>query len=223
MYKTFLNYLFEKKIIFFTGKQTFPKIKCYKYSTIIEYYNDEEIKKLVNNINTTSNNGKRDLAIILLFVHYGIRVRDIFNLKLENINWQENTIRFIQSKNNTLITFSMNEDVRYALLDYLKNVKPNSNLPYVFLKNKDKRYSDANIYHIVSNNMNSCGINTKNKKHGPHSLRHSLGKSLLNQKHSIEEISSVLGHTNIDDTEPYLHIDINKLKELSLEVPIWKN
>lgn len=66
--------------------------------------------------------------------------------------------------------------------------------------------------------MDKANINYSNKHHGTHSLRHSLASNLLRKNVPITTISSVLGHSTIKTTQKYLTIDVNNLKELSLEV-----
>ena len=62
-------------------------------------------------------------------------------------------------------------------------------------------------------------INTKNKKTGAHTLRHSLASNMLLNGSNIKHISDILGHNYISTSNLYLTIDIKKLQELSLELP----
>jgi len=61
--------------------------------------------------------------------------------------------------------------------------------------------------------------NWKNKKHGPHSLRHSLATNMLKQNISLPIISTVLGHQKTETTKVYLSVDIEKLRQCALPVP----
>ena len=64
---------------------------------------------------------------------YGLRNSDIVHLKKENILWNENKIELIQYKTKRLLELPLTENVKYALLDYLKNARPNIDSPYIFL------------------------------------------------------------------------------------------
>lgn len=220
--RLFLNWLYEKGYIKINGKTVLPFIKCNKNSTLISCYSKDEITTLINSIDSKERNGKRDLAVILLFAHLGLRLTDVKMLKLSNIKWNENRIIMIQSKTNYLSSYAMNDDLRYALIDYLKNERPKTNFDYFFIDDNEKTYSSSAYYNIVNKYFMKAKINTKGKKHGPHSLRHSLATISLNNKHSIYEIATILGHRNVETTKIYSKVDIKSLKKLSLEVPAWK-
>ena len=219
----FLNWLFDTKKISINGNSILPNIKCNKNEKLITYYTVEELKKLLNAININKENGKRDLAIMLLFIRLGMRQRDVQTLKLDSIKWNENKMIILQSKTNYSITYPLIVEIRYALIDYLKNERPISKSPYVFIDNNSQIYSDHFFYNLVNKYFTKAKINIKGKKHGAHSIRHSLAMSLLNHGNSLYEISSILGHKNINDTITYTKVDIKQLKIISLEVPTWKN
>jgi len=62
-------------------------------------------------------------------------------------------------------------------------------------------------------------IDTKNRRCGPHSLRHSLAGRLLEQQTALPVISEVLGHENTESTKFYLRVDINSMRQCALDVP----
>lgn len=219
----FLNWLNENNIISFSGYLILPKIKCNKQENIITYYSDEEITKILNSINIKEINGKRDLAILLLFIRFGLRQRDVRMLKLEDINWNEKKIIIVQNKNKMINNYPLTNEIIYALLDYIKNERPKSNLSYVFLKDSNNIYNDNFYYNLVNKYFKKAGIDITNKRHGTNSFRHSLATSLINDGNSIYITSSVLGHKDINDTTIYAKVDLEQLKKIPLEVPLWKN
>ncbi len=218
----FLNFLFKEKIVKFDGYHVFPKIKHQVYSTIPSYYSDKEIKSLIKSVNRNDAFGKRDFAILLLLVTYGIRLKDLINLSYDNIHWNDNKIVIIQSKDQEINEFPLTEEIKYAILDYLKNERGNIKLPYIFLTNKNKQISSGELFNIVNKYFKKANINTYGKHHGAHSLRHSLSVSLLSNGIGIGDISKVLGHNQIETTKEYLRVDLQQLKKISLEVPKWE-
>jgi site-specific recombinase XerD len=64
-----------------------------------------------------------------------------------------------------------------------------------------------------------AGVNFTSKKHGPHSLRHSLASNLLKSNEPLPVISEILGHSSTETTMDYLRIDINLLRKCALNVP----
>lgn len=220
------NWLYQENIISISGNKIYPIIRKNAPTEIISYYTNEEIKKLIDIIDTTTNIGKRDYAIISLLVYYGIRIGDIENLKFKNIDWINNKISFIQLKTNNLLVLPLIDEVKLSLLDYIKNarIQTNHDEEYIFLTTcaPYTRYKTSSIQRKITEYMNYAGINYSNKHHGPHSLRHSLATNLLNENVPISSISSILGHSNTKTTEIYLTVDEKNLKELSLEVPIYE-
>lgn len=214
----FLNYLYELKYIVISGKTILPKIKCNKSSKIISYYSNEEISKLLNQIDN-----KLDLAFISLIVYLGIRTTDIVKLTLDNFNWKENTMSIVQSKTNIINSLPLIEEVKYPLIDYLKNYRPLSDNKIFFLNETNMPINDKYIYYSINKYFLKARIDITNKHHGAHSLRHSLATGMINENQSIYTISTILGHSNIDDTKVYAKVNTKSLKKISLEVPAWKN
>lgn len=221
--RLFLNFLYNKKISKIRGNDVLPKIKCFKETQIPSYYTDKEINTIINSVNNKAENGKRDLAIILLFARYGLRPRDVRNMRFKNICWEENKINIIQSKTNWINVLPMDNETRYALLDYLKNERPSSDLDYIFIKNKKEIYNDHFYYNIVDKYIKLSNVNINNRRHGPYIFRHSEAYSLMKEGNGINIVANILGHTTTNSAKAYLKLNYTELKKISLEVPAWKN
>ncbi len=224
--KLFLNWTYKNNLTKLSGDMILPKIIWHKKSNIRTYYTQEEITKLLNVIDIKTSRGKEDYLIISLICYLGLRISDVVNLKLSNINFNENTISIIQYKTNNLLTLPLIDKVKYPLLDYLKNVRPNiTDIDYIFITNEEpyKHKIELKTHnYIVKDYLNKAGIDINDRKHGFHSLRHSFSTFLLNEDISLYSISTILGHQDIKTTMNYLDIDTSKLKELALEVPYVK-
>ena len=211
-------------------KVEFSKDRGYKFSIEFEdldslmslSYDNNEIERLLNCVDISNSIGKRDYLILSLLVYLGLRISDIIDLKLSDINWNLNTINIVQQKTKTTLILPLIDEVKYPLLDYLKNVRKNVNDDYIFITNYAPigKYNSKSFQTIVTKYMNKANIDYTNKHHGTHSLRHSLAINLLKENIPITTISSVLGHSTIKTTRQYLTIDVSNLKELSLEVTL---
>ena len=224
--KNFLNWAYQKDFTKISGDMILPKIVWHHKTNIRTYYTEEEIIKLLNVIDIRTKQGKEDYLIISLICYLGLRISDVINLKLSNIHFNDNTISIIQYKTDNLLTLPLIDKVKYPLLDYLKNVRPNdTGLDYIFIT-FDKPYRHhielKTHNYIVKNFLMKAGIDVNRRKHGFHSLRHSFSTLLLNENTSLYSISTILGHQDIKTTMFYLDIDTSKLKELALEVPYVK-
>lgn len=180
----------------------------------------EEVLKLLSAIDRGNPSGKRDYAIILLIARLGLRVSDVNNLKFENIDWNKKCISFVQRKTGNFVCLPLLRDVGWAIIDYVKNGRPNIDSPYVFLTHivPYKHYSDDNHLHAtVEKYLEMTDIQDKpKKKRGMHSLRHSLANRLQENHESFHMISATLGHTSPDSAAVYVKTDIELLRECAL-------
>jgi site-specific recombinase XerD len=221
MLRHFFNYLNKEKITLYSGDELFPVIFTNKRERILSFYSVDEIKRLINTINRTTMYGKRDFAAVLLVAELGIRSGDIIRLKFSDIHWERNTIEFIQYKTKIFNQLPLLENIKYALIDYLKNSRPKSNSDYIFLgiRNGIMPITNTCMHQIVSKYFKKAGIDISMRKHGPHAMRHSLASSLLHNNTPMHVIKEVLGHSNINTTKMYLNIDIDTMRAVALEVP----
>lgn len=217
-----LNKLYYENKISFTGHQVFPIIRRNENKKILTTYTEEEISSMLNSIDTSTKNGKCKYAILCLLVYYGLRAGDIRNLKFENIDFEKKCIKLIQEKTKNQLFLPLIDEVKIPLLDYIKNGRHESeDKEFIFITMKapyTKFSSSASMHCMVTNAMNEAKINFENKKHGPHSLRHSLATNMINNNVPLEDISSILGHKNTSTTNIYITKDTTHLKELTLEV-----
>ena len=223
--KLFLNWTYQNNLTKISGDMVLPKIVWHRNTNIRTYYTKEEIIKMLNVINIRTKQGKEDYLILSLICYLGLRISDVVNLKLSNIDFNKNKISIIQYKTNSLLTLPLIDKVKYPLLDYLKNVRPKCDLDYVFITYEEPyKHNEKIRYHSckVKNYLIKAGIDIKGRKHGFHSLRHSFSSLLLKENISLYSISTILGHQDIKTTMIYLDIDTSKLKELALEVPYVK-
>jgi site-specific recombinase XerD len=220
--KVFMAYAYDKKLIAKDIGRSLPRHKIVHQPKLPSTYTIEEIEQLINSINRAGAIGKRNFAIILLACRLGLRASDISRLKFENICWTTSTINLAQVKTGKILNLPLLDDVGNAIIDYLKFGRPVSNEPYIFLTEKPPKvpFPSSNVVtHVVQKALVKAGINIKNRRFGPHSLRHSLGSRLLKINTILPVISEVLGHQNTESTKYYLRIDIESLKHCMLDVP----
>lgn len=187
-------------------------------------WQEDDIHRILQCIDTGNPVGKRDFAIILLAVRLGLRGSDIKKLQFRDINWSMGTITVIQSKTKEPLVLPLFEDIGNALIDYLKNSRPVSGQPYVFLSLRAP-YSplskDNHLHHVLNKYIRKADVTvTADKSHGMHSLRHYLASRLLEQGTPLPVISSILGHRDTQSTSEYLRIDIDQLRFCTLEVEV---
>ena len=193
-----------------------------KYERLPSTYSVKEINKILEAVDRSTKDGKRDYAMLLFAVQLGLRTSDICNMKLEGIYLEDRHVIFRQTKTGVIENLPISELMAYALADYLKNARPTTDSSLLFVHmnaNCGKRYSEATPYYIINKYMKKAGIDTDGKRHGMHSMRHSLSSNLLKDGTPLPIISGILGHSSTEITTRYLWMDTEQLRKLSLEVP----
>jgi len=198
-----------------------------KHCKLPTTYTEEEIKGLLEAVDRASYIGKRDYLILLLASEYGWRSSDIVNFSFSQIDWDKNTITFSQQKTGVPVAYPLLSSIGNAIIDYLKHGRPNTDASQIIVAHesskKGKKLSEETIHSIVTKHMRKANIsNWTQKKHGPHSLRHSLAANLLKKNISIPVISTVLGHQNTESTKVYISVDNTRLKLCALPIPVLK-
>jgi site-specific recombinase XerD len=219
--KAYFRYLFQQQLSPKDYSDVIPKDNYKTQSQLPTTFSTEEIHALLTSIDRGSPRGKRDYAIILLATKLGLRASDITALKFEHIYWEKHIISFQQRKTRKDIKVPLLPEIGNAFIDYLKNGRPESKENYCFLQIQSpfSPLDKGSIGNIVRYHLNLAGINYKNRKHGPHALRHSLAANLLQNKIPIPVISETLGHSDSETTMYYLRIDTTSLRQCALNVP----
>ena len=221
--RNFFKFMYDYQYIKRDLSLSIPRMKINHNNKIPHtIWSSEEIHLILNAIDRTTSIGKRDYAILIIMSKLGIRFADIKNLKFENINWVMNTITFVQSKTSKLVTLPLLDDVGLALIDYIKNGRPNVNSKYIFLDKNNQEFNNKfRFYYTFQKYLKLANIDISDKKCiGSYSLRHSLATTLLQNRTSLSTISAILGHTDIDNTAIYLKVDIPSLRECCLDLEV---
>ena len=141
------------------------------------------------------------------------------NLKMEQFNWEDKKLVFIQSKTRIPLSLPITSEVGWAVIDYLQYGRPKIDSPYLFVRHMAPfgPFSEGDhLAQLIKGYMVQAHIPTLKKKRGMHSLRHTMASMLLEKDTPLVIISDILGHIDTDSTAVYLKIDIKKLKECAL-------
>ena len=196
-------------------------VKPHRKEALPSCYAPEEVMRVEKAVDRRTNIGKRDYAVILLASRLGLRSSDIRMLEFKNIDWDLNEIRIMQYKTKRSLSLPLLSDVGDAIIDYIKNARPQCNRKNIFLtcSHPYKPCEAATISTIVKRYFIESGVDHKGKHTGPHALRHSLATTMLGNGTTLPVISGVLGHATSESTMYYLGVDVLSLLRCSLDVP----
>ena len=218
--RAFLRYLYGQKVLPADLSGSLPCMQARRQTRIPSVWDKDDLLKLLAAIDRGNPSGKRDYAIILLVTRLGLRCIDVKHLTFSNLNWNENTLELSQSKTSREIRLPLLKDVGWAIIDYLKNGRPASDSPYVFLRHLApiEPFSDEeHLHRMIEKYMRIAKLPiSQKKKVGMHSLRHTLATTLLEQHQPIERIADILGQQSTESTPIYLKSSITLLRECAL-------
>lgn len=219
--RKFLKYLYNNSVIAEDLSAKVISVPCTKQPTHLpSTLSGEQIESVLACVDRESPMGKRDYAVLLLASKLGLRVSDIRNLKPHDIDWEKHEIRITQIKTREPLVLPLPNNVGWAIIDYMKNVRPVSDAPEIFLRVVAPYVALHNPNNILIRYMRMAKIPYERlQHHGLHTLRHSLATHMLEEEIPITTIQGVLGHLNIESTERYTGINVRQLKKCALEVP----
>lgn len=173
-----------------------------------------EIDKFLSIIDRTSDLGKRNFSILELLYASGLRVHEISNLKLSNIDFNEKILKVLgKGRKERIVPF--NNEALESLNSYLKVrnnfLKEDKPSDYVYLNKSGTRLSERSIQRLLNLISKKSGIL---KSATPHTIRHSFATHMLNKGASIKTVKELLGHKSIAATERYTHLSIEELSKI---------
>jgi integrase/recombinase XerD len=174
------------------------------------YLTLEEVSSLLD-IKIENEFNARDKAILELLYSSGLRISELVNMELSNIDLDDCLIR-VMGKGSKERTIPLGDYAVDALKNYIENYryllnKKNSN--YVFLNNRGGQLSRQFIFKTIKNECTKKGIK---KNVSPHTLRHTFATHLLKNGADLRIIQELLGHENLSTTQIYTHLSNDKLK-----------
>lgn len=223
--RIFLKYLFEERLLKSDLSAYLQHFKWTRSEKLPSVYSKNEVLQIETSIQRSDATGKRDYAMMLLATRLGLRASDIANLNFSNIDWDNSSITLFQFKTGKEIRLPLLAEVGKAIIDYLKYGRKHSESEKIFLFTRApfSPIKNSAVSSAIGRIIETSGVGTTGRKHGPHAMRHSLASRFLENKESMPVISEALGHQNTDTTMSYLRIDITSLRQCALDVPPVSN
>ena len=185
-----------------------PRIERYLPETL----NELQVQQLIDSIDTKAPFGLRDRAMIELLYASGLRISELANARLENLDVAEGVIR-VTGKGNKMRLIPVGRKACDALRSYLANERPKTVKPRtgseIFLSARGTKLTTARIWQIVKAHAKRSGLEANIY---PHLLRHSFATHLLGNGADLRIIQEMLGHADIATTQIYTHVDQQRLK-----------
>lgn len=178
----------------------------------------DEIAEIIEKIDLSTPEGERNRAMLELLYGSGLRVSELINLKISEINFKEN-ILLVTGKGNKQRLVPMGELARKQVLIYMEKIRPHINIKkgfedFLFVNRRGSSLSRQMVFIIIKNQVEKLGIR---KKISPHTFRHSFATHLVQGGADLRVVQQLLGHVSITTTEIYTHLDTDDLRKSILK------
>ena len=205
--KHFYLFLSKKKIIKYSPADEIETPKQEKYLPIS--MSEDEVERLLNSPNSNRIIERRDKAMIEILYATGMRISELVNLKLTDIDFNRSVLKvFGKGSKERLVPYG--EKAAEALDIYLRDRK-RSDSKYVFLSNRGSQITRGAFWQRIK-----IYIKRENLKSSisPHTLRHAFATHLLNRGADLRSVQILLGHSDLSTTQIYTHIAKQRLGEI---------
>ena len=172
-----------------------------------------EIELIISSIDLSNKQGERNRAILETLYSCGLRVTELINLKISNINFKEGYIKVIGKGDKERLTPIGSNALKYISI-YVNEVRIHQKISknhedFVFLNNRGSKLSRVMIFTLIKRIVDKIGIK---KKVSPHTFRHSFATHLIEGGADLRAVQEMLGHESITTTEIYTHLDRDYLR-----------
>lgn len=177
-----------------------------------EFFYGNELKQVFDSLKGNKPLTMRNLALFELFYATGMRVSEVSNLTLRQIDLNLQTI-LVHGKGNKDRYVAFDDHTKKSLVRYLEDTRPNllkdETEQHVFLSNLGNPLSKRGIEYVMQKTFNQAGIS--GKVH-PHELRHTFATAMLNNGADLRSVQELLGHSSLSATQIYTHVTMAHLK-----------
>jgi len=209
--RSFYKFLTEEKVILNNPFKNISNPK--KDKKLPDFLNYEEINKLFDSADTTTPLGLRNRCILELLYDTGIRVSELVNLKINDIEFDKKIINILgKGKKERIVYYGdyLQEVLDKYINDSRKYLLNNKLSEYLILNNNGSKITTRGVEYIIDKMVNEAAIK---HKISPHVLRHTFATHMLNGGADIKSIQQLLGHESLSTTGIYTHITNDVLRQ----------
>ena len=175
----------------------------------------EDVERLLASVQGERPVDIRDRAILKLLVAYGLRAGEVVGLRLDDLDWESETLRVRCPKPGRIHVWPLSPAVGEAILDYITKARPIGHGRNLFFTSRApiQPVTRKTLGKIVHDRL--AGIGIVSGRRGPHALRHAAAQHLLDQGMSMKVVGDFLGHRDPSSTTIYAKVNLSVLREVA--------
>jgi len=214
--RVFLRFMHREGVASADLSATVEWPQVYRLSTIPRSITWAEVGLVLKGVDRRTPAGKRDYAILLLLVTYGLRAREIVALTLDDVDWKHERLRIPERKAGHSTAFPLSTVVGEALVEYLRHGRPQSADRHVFFRAvaPAEPIAGAAVSGMVARHLRRAGIVVP--RPGSHTLRHTCVQRLIDADFSFKTIGDYVGHRSPASTDGYGKVAVEALRQVAL-------
>lgn len=190
--------------------------QVYRLATIPRSICWEDVNRVLASVDRRTIAGRRDYAILLLLVTYGLRGREVAALTLDDIDWKRERLAVPERKAGHSTAFPLSTVVGEAVVDYLQHGRPTTSDRHVFFRAVAPRrpIGAAGVSSLARHYILKAGVEVP--RPGSHTLRHSAVQRLVDADFTLKTIGDFIGHRSARSTEVYAKVAVEALREVAM-------
>ncbi len=213
--RVFLRYAHRQGILAADLSATVGWPQVYRLSDIPRSISWDQVNRVLAGVDRRTVAGRRDYAILLLLVTYGLRGREVAALTVDDIDWKRERLAIPERKAGHSTAFPLSAVVGEALLDYLRHGRPATTDRQVFFRAVAPRrpIGPAAVSSLARFYLLKAGVDVP--RPGSHTLRHSAVQRLVDANFDLKTIGDFVGHRSARSTEVYAKVAVEALREVA--------
>lgn len=214
--RVFLRYLHRERILPKDLSKVIEHPQTFRLSGIPRSVTWDEVRRILEGVDRRSASGKRDYAMLLLLVTYGLRAREVAALTLDDIDWRNDRLRIPERKAGHSTAYPLSASVGESIVDYLKNARPQTKDRHLFFRRLApyEPIGEAAVASRAGLYIRKAGIRIP--RAGSHTLRHTCVQRLVDSDFSLKAIGDYVGHRSPASTQIYSKVAIEALRQVAL-------
>jgi site-specific recombinase XerD len=217
--RSFLCFAFSHGYLARDLADALERVPCFSQDRLPRGPKWEDLEKLLSTVERSTVQGRRDFAILLVLITYGIRAGQLVGLRLEDVHWRESKILFPAAKAGRRIEAPLAPAVGNALAIYVREGRPTTAERRVFLSLHPPflPLAAGSVYNVVSRAFGRALVGSPHR--GSHAIRHAWATRAMAQGQSLKTIADLLGHRSLESTRIYAKVDSVQLRSVGLAWP----
>jgi integrase/recombinase XerD len=214
--RVFLRYLRRGGIIARDLSRGIEPPQVYRLADLPRSIGWDEVRRMLEAVDRRTPVGRRDYAILLLLITYGLRAREVAHLTLDDVDWKRERLHVRERKADHVAVYPLSPVVGEAVFAYLQNGRPKIADRHLFFRHlaPHRPLTFEAVSSRASHYLHKAGVPVR--RAGSHTLRHACVQRLVDAGFPLKTIGDYVGHRSASSTEIYAKVAVETLRDVAL-------